>query len=256
MAAKCGKCDPHEICEECPEWIFTLADLIMCMMGLFVLLWVLKPSPSPNAGQPNDEEWIKVAAAVRESFGYEPDPAKTDDRVNTYLLMKKIHAMNPDQGPGKGGQTQLKPDGAKGTDPEVTTIRPGQQALVGGRITFAQGTSDLSPDTVTQVKQIAAVIRGHRNIVLVKGHASLDDHADDATAETRMDLSLRRAQAVADVLMGQGVSPDILRVQGCSTFEPVAQRAYTLTSVGLNRRVEVEATATLVSDRQDKPRLP
>src|SRR5262245_43318493 len=43
MAKKCGKCDPHEICEECPEWIFTLADLIMCMMGLFVILWVLKP---------------------------------------------------------------------------------------------------------------------------------------------------------------------------------------------------------------------
>jgi outer membrane protein OmpA-like peptidoglycan-associated protein len=56
--------------------------------------------------------------------------------------------------------------------------------------------------------------------------------------------------------MGQGVSPDILRVQGCSTFEPVAQRAYTTSSVGQNRRVEVESTATLVSDRQDKPRSP
>ena len=43
MAKGCKKCDPHEICEECPEWIFTLADLIMCMMGLFVILWVLKP---------------------------------------------------------------------------------------------------------------------------------------------------------------------------------------------------------------------
>ena len=45
MAAKCGKCDPHEICEECPEWIFTLADLIMCMMGLFVLLWSFGAGP-------------------------------------------------------------------------------------------------------------------------------------------------------------------------------------------------------------------
>ena len=30
------KCKEVE-CEECPEWIFTLADLIMCMMGLFVI---------------------------------------------------------------------------------------------------------------------------------------------------------------------------------------------------------------------------
>ena len=50
MAKGCKKCDPHEICEECPEGIFTLADLIMCMMGLFVILWVLKPSPSPKTG--------------------------------------------------------------------------------------------------------------------------------------------------------------------------------------------------------------
>jgi outer membrane protein OmpA-like peptidoglycan-associated protein len=193
---------------------------------------------------------VKVAAAVRESFGYEPDPAKTDDRVNSYLLLKKLHMMNPNQGPGQGGQTQLKRDGAVGTDPEVTTIRPGQQALVGGRLTFAEGSAALSPEVVAQVRQIAALIRGHRNIVLVKGHASLDDHPDTATAEERMDLSLRRAQAVADILMGQGVSPDILRVQGCSTYEPVIQRAYTASSQIVNRRVEVEATATLVSERQ------
>ena len=51
MAAGCKKCDPHEICEECPEWIFTLADLIMCMMGLFVILWVLKPGPKPKTSR-------------------------------------------------------------------------------------------------------------------------------------------------------------------------------------------------------------
>jgi hypothetical protein len=48
------------------------------------------------------------------------------------------------------------------------------------------------------------------------------------------------------------VEPEILRVQGCSTFEPVRQRAYTPESQANNRRVEVEATATLVEDLQDK----
>ena len=32
MSKKACKCAEVE-CEECPEWIFTLADLIMCMMG-------------------------------------------------------------------------------------------------------------------------------------------------------------------------------------------------------------------------------
>ena len=70
--AKCGKCDPHEICEECPEWIFTLADLIMCMMGLFVILWVLKPDPGKTAHElpTNDDQLVKVLAIEqRENVG-------------------------------------------------------------------------------------------------------------------------------------------------------------------------------------------
>ena len=74
--------------------------------------------------------------------------------------------------------------------------------------------------------QIADLIRGHRNIVLIKGHASLDDLPDAASPRQRMDLSLRRAKPVADYLTAQRVEPEILRVQGCSTFEPVALGAY------------------------------
>jgi len=74
---------------------------------------------------------------------------------------------------------------------------------------------------------------------------------ETASAEDKMDLSLRRAQAAADYLMAKGVSPDIIRVQGCSTFEPVLQRAYTSIAQAANRRVEVEATATLVEQLQD-----
>ena len=72
------KCKEVE-CEECPEWIFTLADLIMCMMGLFVILWVLKPGPKDNAGT-LDGDWIKVVAAIREQFGYIPDPKSSDPK--------------------------------------------------------------------------------------------------------------------------------------------------------------------------------
>ena len=33
--AKACRCKKEE-CEECPEWIFTFADLVMLMMGFFV----------------------------------------------------------------------------------------------------------------------------------------------------------------------------------------------------------------------------
>jgi outer membrane protein OmpA-like peptidoglycan-associated protein len=251
MAKGCKKCDPHEICEECPEWIFTLADLIMCMMGLFVILWVLKPSTAPKPGDPPDEKMVQVLAAIRDAFGYVPDPTSADP-VDVQLILKRLEQMKR-LGPGEKGIAPRETTGAEGTDPEVTSIRQSRQAIVGSRMQFEPGEAVITPQTARMLDQIVLQIRGHRNIVMVKGHASLDDFPDGTSPEKFMDLSLRRAQAAADFLTKRGVSPDILRVQGCSTFEPVAQRAYTPDRQALNRRVDVEATPVLVEQLQDPP---
>lgn len=253
MAASCKKCDPHEICEECPEWIFTLADLIMCMMGLFVLLWVLKPGPQPDQKAAGTEDMIKVLASIREAFGHVPDP-DTNDPVDIEILMRRMQRVRPHMGPGEGGETKLRRQGAEGTDPEVTKIRDGKKAGVGGRLLFEPGEAVLSAEAKNDLDQIATQIRGHRQIVFVKGHTSLDDFKDDVEPQRQMDLSIRRAQAAADYLVTLNVSPEILRVQGCSTYEPVVQRAYAEGDRTFNRRAEVEVTDTLVDERQDRAR--
>lgn len=256
MAKKCGKCDPHEICEECPEWIFTLADLIMCMMGLFVILWCLKPggssaaaAASPEQQAQQEKELIEVIGAIRTAFGYTPDP-HSNDPVDIELMMKKLDPVR--RGQGEKGNTQREIQGAEGTDPEVTSIRAGKQATVGGRLQFDAGGTALSRQTARMLDQIALQIRGHRNVVVIKGHASLDDFPDGTTPEQKMALSVQRAKVVQDYLIQKGVEPEILRVQGCGTYEPVAQRVYTPESQAVNRRVEVEVTATLVEQLQDR----
>jgi flagellar motor protein MotB len=249
--AKCACKKPKAVeCEECPEWIFTFADLVMLMMGFFVILWVLKPPAGKDQAQ-IDPKWLEVVMKIREAFKYVPDP-KSKDPVDMYILMKKIEQLKlPMKNPGQGGETTIRKTGAEGTDPEVTTIRPGLQAIVGGRLLFDSGSAKLTPETTSALAQIADQVRGHYNIVLIKGHASLDDFPDGGTAEKKMDLSIRRAQGVADFLTEHGVEPAILRVQGCSTFEPVVQRVYDPDIQSQNRRVEVEATANLLQDRQD-----
>lgn len=251
MAKPSCKCKETE-CEECPEWIFTLADLIMCMMGLFVILWVLKPGPKQQMTV-LDGDWIKQVAAIRDAFGHVPDPASKDP-VDVHLLMKKLELLDPLKGPGDGGRKPLPRKSPVGIDDESQTIRPGKQSAVGGKLLFSPGDAQLSPETTSLLDEVAELIRGHRNIVLIKGHASVDDLADGGTPQQRMDLSLRRAQAVADYLTTQRVEPEILRVQGCSTFEPVSRGAYTEDAQARNRRVEVEATDSLVEERQDRQR--
>src|SRR5947209_5103144 len=117
MAKSPCKCKKSEECEECPEWIFTFADLVMLMMGFFVILWVLKPAPGKNNTDPTspDDDWIKVAAAIREAFGYLPDP-HSKDPIDQFA-MKKLHIPSVD-GPRQGGRAKVERRSPDGVDQE------------------------------------------------------------------------------------------------------------------------------------------
>lgn len=255
MAKGCKKCAEVE-CEECPEWIFTLADLIMCMMGLFVILWVLKPVGNPATGNSDDmkKEYIKMSAAIRDAFGYVPNPS-SQDPVDMLLIQQKLRGEKVPVGPGEGGKTQLDNKGTEGEDPQVTKIRDGTQSSIGAAFVFEAGSAVPTADVMKKVKQMAQTISGHRQIVIVKGHASLDDFGDAGGTERQArELSMARAEAIADVLIAEGVSAEVIRVQGCSTWEPVAQRRFSPQAQAINRRAEVEVTNQLVEERQDKKR--
>src|SRR6266851_2601149 len=115
-------------CEECPEWIFTFADLVMLMMGFFVILWVLKPNPGKSEDNPKaNDDWISVAASIREAFGYLPDP-HSKDPVDLAMILKKMHTINPIHGPKLGSRAHMDQHSPDGTDPEVQTIREGKNA--------------------------------------------------------------------------------------------------------------------------------
>ncbi len=257
MAKGCQKCKQEE-CEECPEWIFTLADLIMCMMGLFVIMWVLKPSGNPAPGSSDaksnveKKQYVELAASIRDAFGYIPDP-NSKDPVDV-LMIQKLRGVSLPRGPGDGGKVQLDNAGVDGKDDQVTQVRPGQVSGIGVGLIFEAGSVEPTGAMRQQVRQIAESIRGHRNIIVVKGHTSLDDLPESATEAERMQLSVMRAEGVARLLIGEGVLPEVVRVQGCSTFEPVRQRQFGPGSQTPNRRVEIESTDQLVEDRQDKGR--
>ncbi|HTW93869.1 MAG TPA: OmpA family protein [Tepidisphaeraceae bacterium] len=249
MAKGCKKCKKAE-CEECPEWIFTFADLVMLMMGFFVILWVLKPPAGKAATSEDNADWIKVVAAIREAFGYIPNP-QSKDPVDIEMLLHRIKKVQLD-GDGDGGTVPRERHGPDGIDDEVTTIRIGAFATEGGKLIFAVGDATLSPDAKAALSEIADLVRGHRNLIMIKGHASMDDFVN-GTQEQNLDLSLRRAEAAAKYMESQGVDPSLIRVQGCSTYEPVVQGQYGPNADADNRRVEVEATATLVNEMASQP---
>jgi outer membrane protein OmpA-like peptidoglycan-associated protein len=254
MAKKAACRCKHAECEECPEWIFTFADLVMLMMGFFVILWVLKPNPNPKTSSPAPSDYtdlVKAEASIREAFGYVPKAGSTDP-VDLYMILQRAEQIKIPDGPGQGAKSKVKPP-TPGSDPDPRMIRPGPQAMMGGRLQFDVADDKLTPLTQRTLDSIAVDVRGHRNLVMIKGHASLDDLPESATAAQLMALSIRRAEAVAEYLTSAGVAPELLRIQGCSTFEPVAVKDYDPSAQTTNRRVEVYTTPTLVTDLQGKP---
>jgi flagellar motor protein MotB len=252
MAKSACKCKKAAECEECPEWIFTFADLVMLMMGFFVILFVLKPTGNPGASpadaqSQSEQHWRDVVGEIRKGFGYEPDPHSSDP-VDQAMIERA-------RGKKDGAENDHPRETTPGTDHDVTSIRPGSHTVVGTRLMFDRGQSILTPQTIKGLDDISGRIRGHNTIVLIKGHTALDD-LPDSTAQQRMDLSLRRAQTAADYMMSKGVSAEVIRVQGCSTFEPVRQREYSAAGLADNRRVEIEWTAELVEERQDQNNTP
>ena len=259
-AAAC-KCKKSE-CEECPEWIFTFADLVMLMMGFFVILWVLKPAANPKSSagpesvgaasaSAKDEHWVDTVAAIRDAFGYDPNPSSTDP---IDVRVRALRQRTTPAGSQDKGKSTIKTQGAVGTDQDVKAIRNAPLSVVGGRVPFERGGDAVSADALKDLDQVAEQVRGHRNIILVKGHTALDDLGEDATADQKLALSLKRAAAVADRLTADGVSPDVLRVVGCSTFEPVVAGQYAPGAQADNRRVEVQVTPMLVTEVQpDRP---
>ena len=150
----------------------------------------------------------------------------------------------------------------KGRTRRWRASRRGKQAIIGTRIQFAAGENALDAAGKRSLDQMVKLIQGHEQIFVVKGHASLDDmpigagiKADPkALAAFRMELSMRRAQLVSDYLISAGVDARVLRVQGCSTFEPVTKQAYSEQKNSQNRRVEVESSDNTLSDVQDSAR--
>ncbi len=94
-------------------------------------------------------------------------------------------------------------------------------------------------------------MKGHTNIFVVKGHTSADE--EHALAGTGRDVAYERACAVVDRLHALGVRRQSLRAESCRDYEPLKRRAYSEAEQAVNRRAEIIATESLVSDVRGQP---
>ena len=112
-------------------------------------------------------------------------------------------------------------------------VRPAQPGRVDLRLAFGPGSSTLSAGAQTQVQAFAEALRRPQ---LANVRVRIEGHTDSSGGRAiNRALSQRRAQAVADYLVSQGIAAGRLEVRGYGYDRPLPG---TPASSSTNRRVE------------------
>jgi outer membrane protein OmpA-like peptidoglycan-associated protein len=111
-----------------------------------------------------------------------------------------------------------------------------------GGVQFATGTADLSPQARESLARFSGIIASYSDIRI-----NIEGHTDSTgSSEKNSELSLRRAIAVRDYLIGQGIAASRIDVQGYGPSKPVADNG-TAEGRARNRRVEMVLSGGLLS---------
>ena len=199
-----------------------------------------EPPPAPPAGMgvpttppdaPAASPAVTVAAPTMVSAPVTPAPTMTDAQRLEMLLNRTY--SNVDAGPSVAVASAGPVVASAATE---ARIAPGQLAVV----QFADGSANLSAHDRLVIADAARLASQRGGMVRVVGHTA--DRASAANAARRemqlLEISSRRAEAVAAELIRQGVPASSLVLEAAGSDRPRYVEA-TPAGVAANRRVEI-----------------
>ena len=154
------------------------------------------------------------------------------------------------------------PAGAAAPPPVIDPKAPKKVTItdtniqIDDKIKFETGSATISPESISLVEEIAAVLLANPRIELIE----IAGHTDNVGgAETNTKLSKSRADAVRDYLVNRGVGAERLEAQGYGPTKPIADYG-TDEGKEANRRVEFviikQRAANDAPDAPDTPNTP
>lgn len=233
-----GHDDEHE---GAPEWLISFADMVMLIMGFFVILFALNATQPSKAGADGDVEgegggatvpfdrWAEFVWNTRKAFGNPIDLETTDPEL------RKVVDWYYAEGPGRA----LDP-GEPGDREEVhSPSEDGEHSLMID-IKFAHQEDELTDEARTRLVRLSRQIRGMPTIIEVHGHASTAEASHEE--QVGLELSFERSMKVARALAESGVEWRRIKIIAAGDHSP--QRAHPSDSLedAPNRRVEVRVT--------------
>lgn len=215
----------------------SFAKLPLALAAASALALTACQAPLPGQGNQNTRQGAAVGAGLGALLGLAVDADDTNDRVRNAAIGAVIGG-----GLGAAGGANLDRQEAElrsQLGSNVGIINNGQSLVVTlpQDILFAVDSTALTGALQNDLFSVASSLNRYPDTTVnVIGHTD-----DTGAASYNQDLSQRRAQAVASVLINAGVAPQRIRSIGRGEDSPVATNN---TSAGKqqNRRVEIIIT--------------
>jgi len=225
------------------RYLITYADMITLLMALFVILYAMGGPPQEDdyaqfaQGASNEliqplegglGIWQGGGEAAPEAVAYEEqaDDPREVDAANATELARQLEGSATD-GTGSGTGDGYGIDSTVDERGVVLTL-PADALL------FDAGSADIGDRGVEILQQVAEVLKGTTNELLIEGHTD----SRPLVGDSNWDLSSQRAASVAEVLIAAGIDPERLVVEGFADTRPVADND-TEEGRRKNRRVEL-----------------
>jgi outer membrane protein OmpA-like peptidoglycan-associated protein len=224
--------------EGAPEWLISFADMVMLMMGFFVILFALNAQPKggnpggggeQSEGMSTENNLVDLAIAVRRAFNNDVDLNSNDP--NDKPLIERLKQLD------KFGAGTSRDEGTEGKDRNVESIRRGDRFGRGTSVWFNSGSEALTAAAQKAIDALARQLDGQTNVVEVYGHVAAHEAVGDPVRA--MQLSLDRAMAVSRRLSAGGIDYWRIRVRGAGDGDRVEPFPTSAEQDSKNQRVEI-----------------
>lgn len=214
----------------------TLTKLPLALVAASTLVLAACQAPLPGQTTENTQQGALIGAGLGAAVGVLSGDDR-DERIRNAAIGAAIGG-----GLGALGGAELDRQEAElrqSLGNNVGIVNTGEQLIVTlpQDILFATDSATLSGGLTNDLRSVAASLNNYPNTTV-----NIIGHTDNVgEAGYNFDLSQRRAQAVASVLIGAGVSPNRVRSIGRGEDQPVASNL-DASGRALNRRVEIIIT--------------